>query len=298
MYCPFIPDDLSVFKEPVSFEESSGSIWRKLPGTLGKMSMTLFHEKNSELSKLKKRANRLMSVFNRMYCEYADWFKRRENSFLNAVKSVQTTIPTLVPDGISTMQDYLQIVKMGRHIHSLNRTVGGHDLLGQVEKFWNQFLEAKDQLENILLKDIDVFNESVQCLRENNAHEKMDQLRLKLSSQCSESYDFSQIHDERNHLFTYRLMVCDQGFLGLIGYLPYLLNYAIKICFLVNQIYIEKAWVNWVVCPDSSFILIDVNHNSNAIVLGFHFHIQVFVVLFCLFICGIYWTNHFLCVLE
>ncbi len=51
---------------------------------------------------------------------------------------------------------------------------------------------------------------------------------------------FTEVHNERDNLFTYQLGQCDHKFVGLLGYVPYLLKIATNICFWCNKMYLEK----------------------------------------------------------
>ncbi|ELT97617.1 hypothetical protein CAPTEDRAFT_224281 [Capitella teleta] len=202
------------------------------------MDMDLFRERSHALLKLKKRSNILMADFNRLYSDYSDWFKRQERSFIGAIKSVQLVIPTLVPRDIRTVTEFRHLSSMAMRIDCLAAS-GAQAQFKIFENFWIKFMELKNELENEFLPELDVLIAKVDTFRANGAQAKIEKLRRELFENCGIDYDFSRVHDERNHLFTYRLMVSDQGFLGLVGYLPFLLNFAIKICFLVNKLFIE-----------------------------------------------------------
>ncbi len=83
---------------------------------------------------------------------------------------------------------------------------------------------------------LDRFLLSVSSLRQPGAKVQLDQHRTILTGEFSEAYNFLDAHNEKDNLYTYRLNVSDQRFLGLVGYIPYLLHHTTKVCFFVGKI--------------------------------------------------------------
>ena len=205
------------------------------------MATPVFREKNIELERLKKQARRHMSEFNGLHCDYSEWFKRQQQSFVDVIKSVQVAMPTLVCQELRTIAEYRHLVVMASRLQHCGNAPGGLHRLQQFEQYWVRFCKLKRDLDSNLLPDVDNFLAGITTLRQEEVKQEMDGMRRRLNLEFSEGFDFRSSHNERSNLYTYRLMVCDQSLLGLVGYLPYLLNMAARICFLVNRVFIEKV---------------------------------------------------------
>ena len=208
--------------------------------TSSRMSMEGFHVKNTELHNIKKRSLKLMGKFNALHVEYSDWFKRQEQSFVDSVKSVQVMFPTLVPQHLSTIKNFRTLHAMGKECNASRPLPGGFDKMDRFLHYWSQFCELKEELVNDTMMEINQYIASVTRMREPEKKDEIDVLLLELMKKHSEDYDFRNAHNEKDNLYTYRLMVCDNTFLGLVGYMPYLIGYCTKICFMITKLYLEK----------------------------------------------------------
>lgn len=65
---------------------------------------------------------------------------------------------------------------------------------------------------------------------------EIEDLRSTLGVRLSEDFDFSELHNERDNLYTYRLSVADGVFHGLVAFLPGLLKLSAKLCYLVRNL--------------------------------------------------------------
>ena len=206
------------------------------------MSMTKFHEKNNELDKIKKRALEKLAELNRLRLDYVDWFRRQNQSFVNCLKQVQVAEPMLVPQEINTLQQYRNVVKMAKQLVISNRfSTEKIEKLDKYLGFWTSMTKLKDEIEKQVLPEIKAFESSVTSLREPEVMEEINKLWTKLDKNFSENFNFKNSHNERDNLYTYRLMVSDQRFIGLVNYIPFLLNFATKLCFMVTKIFVEFA---------------------------------------------------------
>jgi len=105
--------------------------------------------------------------------------------------------------------------------------------------FWDamQALHLEGQQ---LYQQICDFCQSVTRMREPHINETVDDLQRELNTAMEEDFVFTEVHNERDNLFTYQLGQCDHKFVGLLGYVPYLLKIATNICFWCNKMYLEK----------------------------------------------------------
>ena len=149
--------------------------------------------------------------------------------------------PSLVPQHLSTLKNFHTLYTMGeQQVQNRHRIPGGFDKLEIFLQYWKMFCDLKIELEAELLPEITAFVNSVTRMREPEKKRELDDTLLELQANFSEEFDFRNVHDEKSNLFAYRLRVCDQNFLGLVGYIPFLINYCTKICFLVTKLYLEK----------------------------------------------------------
>ena len=203
--------------------------------------MEEFHKKNSELDVIKKRSLKLMAKFNSLHVEYTDWYKRQEQSFVDSVKSIQVIVPTLVPQQLTSIGNFRTLHAMGKECNNSKHPLpGGIDKMDIFLNFWSDFCQLKEELVTGLLIDINMYVASVTRMREPEKKEEIDRMVVELNMKHSEDYDFRNVHNEKDHLYTYRLMLCDNTFLGLVGYIPFLTGYCTKICFLITKLYLEK----------------------------------------------------------
>ena len=151
--------------------------------------------------------------------------------------------PTLVPQHLKNVSNFRALHGMAQQqVQNRHALPGGVDKLDKYLEFWSQFCLLIDELRAGVVPDIDQFVGSVTRMREPEKKDQIDRLVDELDRQHSETFDFREAHNERDNLYTYRLMVCDQTFLGLVGYIPHLISYCTKICFHIKKLYLEKEW--------------------------------------------------------
>ena len=181
-----------------------------------------------------------MGRLNGLYCEYSDWFKRQQRSFLFDIKSMQVVVPTLVSQRVQTIKDLRGILEMGHTLVQAGRGVGSVQRLEQFIKYWDQLCELRCDLDNLWF-ELNGYVVSITSLRDPEAKVELDKMYDTFTYQCSETYKFTNMNNAKDNLYTYGLSMPDQDFLGLVGYLPHLLKKSISICFRVStKIHIEK----------------------------------------------------------
>lgn len=65
---------------------------------------------------------------------------------------------------------------------------------------------------------------------------EIEGLRSSIADRLTEDFDFTELHNERDDLFTYRLSVADAQFHGLVAFLPGLIQLSVKLCCLVRNL--------------------------------------------------------------
>ena len=180
-----------------------------------------------------------MLKFNSVACEYADWFNNTHHSFLEALKTVQVTAQTLVPGEIHTMQDFMKTIHVAKKLATIGQHIRNLDKLERFLTFWTTFGELKDELDAKVLTDVNMYCGSITRLRVPAVKERIDEISLHINGCHSEKFDFKDINNNKDNLYTYKLTVQDRPFMGLVAYIPYLLKCSSKICYLVGKLYLE-----------------------------------------------------------
>ncbi|XP_013380352.1 uncharacterized protein LOC106173473 [Lingula anatina] len=201
--------------------------------------LTQFDIKLIELDQVKKDALAHLKKYNALRTQFIEWFSANNKAFCVALQTVQLAVPDLVPRDIYTMNDFIKVLEMCRLLLSKKRwRLTSHEKLEEFYEFWTRLSELKAMGDKNVYERTCEFCESITRLREPQIKDKIDRLYAKLNKEYSNDFIFKEIHNERDNLFTYRMM--QPAFLGLISYIPYLLKNATKVCYLVTKLHIEK----------------------------------------------------------
>ena len=208
----------------------------------GRSTLTPLHLKNAELDNLKKEAKQHLRKLNALYLDFIDWFQKKSQTFLDAVKTVQVLSPSLVPKAIECMQDFRKTLEMGRTLESKGRRIMNLDKMETYLDFWVRFCDLRDELDMDILLRLGNFCRSITSLRREEVKTQIDWLQAEMNMKSPETYNFVEIHNAKDNLYTYKITVPDQRFLGLVGYLPHLLGYATRICYMISKVHVEREW--------------------------------------------------------
>lgn len=203
-------------------------------------SLTPAQFKVLEIDMLKKTTLAVMSRFHGLQLEYTDWFKRQLRSFIGILKSVQTSNRGLAPEQIKTLRHFRQLYDIALSMSNHSKLMPRFDKLEVFLVFWKKFTNLMEDLESEVIKPLDEFCDSVSSLRQPEVKTQIDHLCQSLRHACSEEFDFTACHNEKDNLYTYSLMTSEQEFLGLVGYIPHLIDYATKICYMTKHIHMEQ----------------------------------------------------------
>lgn len=177
-----------------------------------------FRDKDQELSVIKKHAAEIMAKCNTLNVEYTAWFTRQQQTFIDAIKSVQVAMRTLAPPEINTMSHYRAVCGMALTLAQSGKNIRNSDKLECFLSYWHRFCQLQQELVLEVLVAMDSCLSTVSSLRQPDAKKKMDNFRTILFEQFSEDFNFTGAHNEKDNLYTYRLNVSDQCFLGLVSY--------------------------------------------------------------------------------
>ncbi|KAK2186577.1 hypothetical protein NP493_195g04000 [Ridgeia piscesae] len=193
-----------------------------------------------ELYALKTHSKALLKRFNRLYVEYEDWFNRHRQSFLDAIKCTQLAVTTLLPRDITTMRHFRAVRRMAMRLEKAGLGVYCSERLDDMLSFWETFCELIEELSDSLMADVRSFADSVTRMYDPQLQTEMDLLHQLLTLQSSEEFDFGDLRSSQHTLYTYRIMLCDYSFQGLVSLLPNLLRLAARLCHLVTRMTVEK----------------------------------------------------------
>lgn len=104
------------------------------------------------------------------------------------------------------------------------------------------FCQLKKEGDVKVYERICEYCESITRLREPEIKHKIDRLQVAVNRDFSEDFIFTDIHNEKDNLYIYKLNPPDHNLLGLVGILPYLLKRTTKLCYLVTKLHLEKEW--------------------------------------------------------
>ncbi|XP_046359725.2 uncharacterized protein LOC124137466 [Haliotis rufescens] len=202
--------------------------------------LTRFDEKQMELDRIKDDFRRYLGRLNSLRLHYRDWFDRQFQSFLDAIKIVQLTFPCLVPREIVYMSQFEQTLEFVKRLPQNGKTFcRNFDKMTQFHGFWNRFCELKKE-GDVLNASMCAFCDSITRLREPQLRLDIDKMQSRLDQASKQDFNFTELHNERDNLFVYRIAGHDDKLQPLVGYLPYLLKIATGICYWSTKLYIEK----------------------------------------------------------
>lgn len=214
--------------------------------TAKKNGYTDFELKVIELDKLKTEVLTHMGKLNKVKIDYMDWFERKRQTFVDALKLIQITFPQLVPSETATIANFRKTYEIAFNItkNGSASPVGKcHYVMKEYLHFWERINVLHREGQTIYKKICDYCN-GITRMREPHINETVDSLQVTLNEQLREDFNFMSVHNERDNLFTYKVAQHDHRFHGLLAYIPYLLKISTTICFWNNKIFLEKEWQN------------------------------------------------------
>lgn len=202
--------------------------------------MTPFDEKMVELDFLKYETKAHMKKLNSCRFRYMDWFTRKCQTFLDAVKLTQIIAAKMVPAEVKSLADFRKIHDMSRRFPR-NGTPrdAGPAKMDEFMMFWSEMLDLKETTDELYEK-LCKYKDSVSRLRQPSIKSEVDRLYEIVSDAYSEEFDFTDLKNERENLFVYKVAPFDHNFHGLMGYIPYLLTMTIKMFHWLGKVHLEK----------------------------------------------------------
>ncbi|XP_074651650.1 uncharacterized protein LOC141906301 [Tubulanus polymorphus] len=197
-------------------------------------------EKIIELDKMKKDIYQHLKKLNNLRSEYTEWFENRHKSFTESLIGARMLIPELFPEQVYTIKHFKQTKQLCQTLIDKGRYVSNVERMNEFEKLWEKMVEIKEAGDEVVYEQLCKYCTNITALRDPNLKEQIDDLQYHLQKACSEDFNFKDIHNERDNLFTYKLDIGEKDYLGLVQFIPYLLQITRKICYLGIKLHVEK----------------------------------------------------------
>lgn len=193
-----------------------------------------------ELDRLELLANQHMGRLHQLKMRYIDWFSRKRQSFLDSLKLIHVLGGSLLPFEVDTIRHYRRVQDLARRFPRNGTPRDSSPVkMDEFISFWDEMFVLK--LENDALFDtVEHFCFSIKRLREPELKDEIDRLHYRLNLFCAEDFKFTELNNERDNLFTYRVSQQDTAYHGLLSFIPFLLSYTTRICYWTSKLYVEK----------------------------------------------------------
>lgn len=206
----------------------------------GPPNYTPFDESMIELDFIKVRTKAQIKRINSLKHKYIDWFSRKCQSFLDGIKLTQILANKLVPADIETMKDFKTVYNMSRRFPK-NGTPRDTNP-GKMEEFymfWLTIVDLKEETDE-LYQSMCKYCEGVTRLRHPAIKLEIDRLKAILDESFNEEFVFTDVKNERDNLFVYKVATFDHKYHGLLGYIPYLMTLSVRMLAWFGKVHLEK----------------------------------------------------------
>ncbi|XP_045204359.1 uncharacterized protein LOC123557140 isoform X1 [Mercenaria mercenaria] len=206
----------------------------------GPPNYTPFDESMIELDFIKVRTKSQIKKLNSLKIRYMEWFTRKCKSFLDGIKLTQILAAKIVPNDIQTMKDFKKIQDMSRRFPRNGTPRDSNPAkMDEFSMFWAEMLDLKEETDD-LYEALCKYCEGVTRLRQPSIKVEIDRLKVILDEGFSEDFVFTDVKNERDNLFVYKVAPTDHQYHGIMGYIPYLLTVSKKLLAWVTKVHLEK----------------------------------------------------------
>lgn len=206
----------------------------------GPPNYTPFDEKMIELDFIKVRTKRHVKKLNSLKLRYMEWFTRKCKSFLDGIKLTQILAAKLIPSEIKTMKDFRKVHDMTRRFPRNGTPRDSNPAkMDEFYLFWMELVDLKEETDD-LYDSVCKYCEQITRLRHPSVKNEIDRLKGLLDEAFSEEFDFSDVKNERDNLFVYKVAPTDHQFHGIMGYIPFLLTGSLKLMSWILKVHLEK----------------------------------------------------------
>lgn len=206
----------------------------------GPPNYTPFDESMIELEFIKSRTKSQIKRINSLKFKYIDWFSRKCKSFLDGIKLTQILANKLVPTDIETIKDFKQVYDMSRRFPR-NGTPRDTNPAKMEEfyMFWLTMVDLKEETDE-LYQSLCKYCDSVTTLRQPAVKREIDRLKGILDESFNDEFVFTDVKNERDNLFVYKVATFDHKYHGLLGYIPYLMTSSVRMLAWFGKVHLEK----------------------------------------------------------
>lgn len=181
-----------------------------------------------------------MSDLNVLRLDYMDWFERKRQTFVDALKLLQMNTPQDMSHRVATVGNFRNLFQLASRFPRRGFPVDGcAAIIGKYLEFWNRLVSLQKQGQ-CLHKKVNDYCKSVTKMREPQINKMANELQNRLNEEASESLNFMSVRHSSDNLFTYKVAQYDHQYHGLLSYIPYLLRISTTICLLYSKMSLEK----------------------------------------------------------
>lgn len=206
----------------------------------GPPNYTPFDESMIELDFIKVRTKAQIKKLNSLKFRYIEWFTKKCKSFLECIKLTQILAVKLIPGDIETMKDFKKIHDMSRRFPRNGTPRDSNPAkMDEFFMFWLEMTDLKEETDDIY-NGLCKYCEKVTRLRQPSIKVEIDRLKAVLDEAFSEDFVFTDVKNERENLFVYKVAPTDHRYHGIMGYIPHLLTISVKMLTWVTKVHLEK----------------------------------------------------------
>lgn len=206
----------------------------------GPPNYTPFDESMIELDFIKVRTKAQIKKLNSLKFRYIEWFTKKCKSFLECIKLTQILAVKLIPGDIETMKDFKKIHDMSRRFPRNGTPRDSNPAkMDEFFMFWLEMTDLKEETDDIY-NGLCKYCEKVTRLRQPSIKVEIDRLKAVLDEAFSEDFVFTDVKNERENLFVYKVAPTDHRYHGIMGYIPHLLTVSVKMLTWVTKVHLEK----------------------------------------------------------
>lgn len=201
---------------------------------------TPFDESMIDLDVIKVRTKSHFRKVNSLKFRYMDWFTQKCKSFLDGMKLTQILALKIVPDNIETMQDFKKIHDMSRRFPRNGTPRDANPAkMDRFYMFWLEMTGLKEETDE-LYEALCTYCEGVTRLRQPSIKVEIDRLKAILDHAVSDEFVFTDVKNEIDNLYIYKIAPTDYKYHGILGYIPYLLTVSLRMLSWIGKIHLEK----------------------------------------------------------
>ncbi|PAA88119.1 hypothetical protein BOX15_Mlig019887g1 [Macrostomum lignano] len=192
------------------------------------------------LDQLQATAQRYRKVFNARRVAYKDWHSNKSASFLEALKRLQCIASSSSAPTVASIAEFRELRAQAADLRRLQPQRGAAAAeLQRVDEFlnhWRDYLALKEIFELEFVRPLARLLEATEAFRYPAMRADLLKLMERLDAESDERFDFSGLHNTTENLFTYRVPLRDERFLGLMQILPRLLQTGSQVCYFTEQL--------------------------------------------------------------